>query len=172
VVEGFPTIAGDTSPVPFPADTVYTCPSSGAFAPLNAGNAGTYAQISFASPQTSYDQALYDAVNIGLELVDPCYRQSREQNLSWPWHPMGQADAFAQNHTLIVQTDKGITSDQWQFQLHALPDVTAVETLAPPSWCWTPKQTALVVGGVLLVALLVVVFWIDKKRRAGRPFSQ
>lgn len=168
VVEGYLTIAGINPPAFIPADTVYTCPSEGS-APLNAGEAGDYLHIRFASSQTTYDQALSDVVNSGLELVDPCYRQSREQGLSWPWHPMGQEGMFAQHHALIVQTDKQITSSQWRAQLRALPDVTAVEPLAPPLWCWTPKQTALVAFGALgAVAVGVAAFWGIKRRRARR----
>ncbi|HEY7348204.1 MAG TPA: hypothetical protein VH599_07760 [Ktedonobacterales bacterium] len=167
VVEGFPTIAGYTPPTSVPADAVYTCPSQGT-APLNSGEAGTFAQISFASPQTTYDQALFDVSDIGPQLADPCYEQSQLQRFSLPWHPMGQADRFAQSSTLIVQTNKQVTSAQWRYQLRALPNVIAVETLAPPSWCWTPILIALVAFGALSIAVLVAVFWVVWRRRSRR----
>jgi hypothetical protein len=172
VVEGFPISAGDNSPVPVPADRVYTCPSSGTLATLNANEAGTFAQISFAAPKTTYDQALFDISNIGLQLADPCYIRSSEQGYTPPWHPMEQAGSFAKNNRLIIQTNKGVTSSQWQNQLRALSDVTALATLTPPPWCWTPIQITLVVSGALGVAVLVAVFWVVKKRRARRSFAQ
>lgn len=106
----------------------YICPTPAVdVARLTSAEAGAYAQVVFDASQ-SYDNALYTASNLGLQLVDPCYEQALLAQKSPAWHPMGQESSFAATNKLVVETRIGITPVTWQQQLSATQGVTQVIT--------------------------------------------
>jgi len=107
---------------------VYGTPSANTPLPLAARDPLHYARIVFHS-QESYDTALYIISNEGLRLADPCYDQAKQKEKQVDWHPMGQEKVFTTTHTLIVATNKGITSNLWQQHLRTLPSIASLTLL-------------------------------------------
>ncbi|HUY75327.1 MAG TPA: hypothetical protein VMV29_01050 [Ktedonobacterales bacterium] len=113
-------------------DTVgYTCPPSIHGADVSPStlimlqqNALTYARISFA-PAISYDAALYDTVNLGLWLADPCYETYNPiaTQTPKPSYVQGQEVGFARTHSLVVTPGSG-ASNLWQRQARGLAGAT------------------------------------------------
>jgi hypothetical protein len=54
-----------------------------------------------------------------------------QQGKSPAWHSMGQEDNFVTAARLVIQTQNGVTSDQWQEQVRAAAGVISLETSAP-----------------------------------------
>jgi hypothetical protein len=110
---------------------VYGTPSPEVAVPLNAGQSGDFARITFTRSMNDYDTALYAVSNLGLQLADPCYEHAKSQGtetLTPSWHPMGQEHTFLTTHSLIVETTKAVTSSLWQTQLRTFPGVVSIET--------------------------------------------
>lgn len=88
---------------------------------LRPDQTGTYAQITFdQSPIPSYGDALDDVLNLGLRLANPCYEKALAAGKASAWHAMGQEDAYASGHVLLVATTRE-TGNLWQQQVRAIP---------------------------------------------------
>lgn len=148
----------------------FICPTASADAtvPLNANEAGNYARVTFNAPSVAYNSALYEISNLGLQLADPCYERAAEQGQQVSWHPMGQENTFASSHTLIVQTNKQVTSSLWEHQLRSLPNVTAIET--PFNASCGGSQVYIATAGLAGLGMIAVIFiiWLARRRRIIR----
>ncbi len=114
----------------------YTCPplapKAGASPTLLTTDDTTYARISFSDAflhSVTYDTALYEIVNLGLRLADPCYETGIGTNFrvnpSASIDQQGQEGGYAKTHSLIVATTLA-SSTQWQSQARAIGGVTGL----------------------------------------------
>lgn len=87
---------------------------------------------------TSYDAALQEVTDLGLQPTDNCYPEDRR------WHPMGQQESFAGQHALLVAPTL-LAPDQWLARVRTLPgylsDQTNVVTSCPEIPYITPVPT-------------------------------
>jgi hypothetical protein len=123
-------------PLCTPSQITHDTPTPQVAVPLSGSEGTTYARISFVSPLSTYNSALYAISNLGLLLADPCYKQAQEQadqhaitfpwNSKPSWHSMSQEHNFNASHELIIETSPTNTSTLWQSQLQALPGVFEV----------------------------------------------
>jgi outer membrane protein assembly factor BamB len=65
--------------------------------------AGAVVLVTFTSA-ISYATALDSLNALGFRMADSCYEQARAQGQKPTWHPMGEADAFARTHALVLAT--------------------------------------------------------------------
>lgn len=100
-------------------------PTPGTLYYLPAQQVGTYARITFRSTAT-YEDALTALDNLGVRLAAPCREQEQMSGTAGAWAPVGQEAAFAHSGSLVIATTDD-TSNQWQDQVHTLPDVMAIE---------------------------------------------
>ncbi len=99
---------------------------------LSANQAGAFSAVTFSATNADYSTELEGILNLGLRLADPCYEQAQAQGKSPAWHTMGQEQAFAATHQLIMATTTA-ASDQWQTQIQALPGLAAFKTPVTPA---------------------------------------
>ena len=134
---GEATYAGEPIQATSPDAIGYSCPPGVAGTPPPAtltvlsAPLVDFGVVTFRKSAVSYDVALYTVANLGLALSDPCYVDALQQGKSPAWHSMGQEDAFTTTARLVVQTQNGVTSNQWQEQIRAAAGVISLETSAP-----------------------------------------
>jgi hypothetical protein len=97
-----------------------------------ASQVGTYLQVSFAS-DTAYLNAWESLNALGFRLADPCYEKARAQGKKPTWHPMGEEDSFAQNHTLMLATYLNATI--WRQQLQGVAGIGNIRVLTSGAAC-------------------------------------